>query len=412
MRIRGIPLAAAVRLLKGSARTPAAGRHVFICVCDHFEPMWQRPPRHVQDARVERWVREYPALVAGIADSVGRPPQHTFFYPGDEYDAPHVDQIAGLCRAGFGGVEVHLHHRRDTSSSLREKLERYIDTLHLRHGLLERDAAGRIRYGFIHGNWALDNSRPDGDWCGVNDEITILRETGCYADFTMPSAPDPCQTATVNSIYYALDDPQRPKSHNRGTPARVGHKPPRDGLLMIQGPLAWDWSSRKWGLLPRLENGDLTGRRPASLARFRLWCGAGVRVAGREDWLFVKLHTHGAQEGNANMLLGEPMRRFHLDLSALALENPNFRFYYVTARELAALVLQAESGQLDPLLVGGTESHPIVNKAQIMAGGRPLSLEGCQSQTVESQESCTVGNSRIFPEVSPHRLVHRLRPES
>jgi hypothetical protein len=112
------------------------------------------------------------------------------------------------------------------------------------------------------------------------------------------------------------------------------------------------------------------------------------------------------------MLLGEPMRRFYLELRDLALENPNFRFYYVTARELAALVLQAESGQLDPLLVGGTESHPTVNKVQIMAGGRPLSLDGCESQTVENQESCTVGNSPIFPRIPSHRLVHRLRPES
>jgi hypothetical protein len=261
-----------------------------------------------------------------------------------------------------------LHHRHDTSAALREKLEHYIGALHFRHGLLERDASGRIRYGFIHGNWALDNSRPDGDWCGVNDEITILRETGCYADFTMPSAPDPCQTTTVNSIYYAVDDEQRPKSHDLGTPARVGCKPPHNGLLMIQGPLAWSWRSRKWGLLPRLENGDLTGRRPATLERFHLWCSAGVHVSGRENWLFVKLHTHGAQEANAGMLLGEPMRRFHLDLHAFALENPQFRIYYVTAREMADLVRQAELGHLDPACPGRLAGPPIVNSNVVMSG--------------------------------------------
>jgi len=368
MRLKGIPFSAVPNLLAPKGVAFDRPLRVFIAVCDHFEPLWRRPSRYVQDARVERWVREYPISVAALADSVGRQPQHTFFYPGDEYDSRHVDQIAALCRQGFGDVEVHLHHRHDTSVSLRDKIEKYIAMLDVRHGLLERDATGRTTYGFIHGNWALDNSRPDGDWCGVNDEITILRETGCYADFTMPSAPDPCQTTTVNSIYYAVDDRQRPKSHDQGIRARVGETPPHDGLLMIQGPLAWDWNSRKWGLLPRLENGDLTGRRPATVDRFRLWCSAGICVAGRDDWLFVKLHTHGAQEDNAEMLLGEPMRRFHLNLHDFVRENPQLRFYYVTAREMAALVRQAECGHLEPAFTGRRGASPAAMDAVVMAG--------------------------------------------
>jgi len=348
MRIKGITLSAIPRLLAPQRVAFDRPLHVFIAVCDHYEPMHGRPARHVQNARVERWVNGFPMSVAGLSDANGRPPQHTFFYPGDEYDAEHVDQIADLCRLGFGDVEVHLHHRHDTSQSLRDKLERYRDTLFHRHGLLEKDETGQIAYGFIHGNWALDNSRPDGDWCGVNDEITILRETGCYADFTMPAAPEPCQTKTVNSIYYAIDDPLRPKSHDRGPVARVGVRPPGDGLMMIQGPLGFDWSSRKRGLLPRLENGDLLPVRPPSLKRFWLWCAAGVRVAGRADWLFIKLHTHGAQEANMEMLLGEPMRRFHEELRQFAAEHSQLKYYYVTAREMASLVHQAEAGHAVP----------------------------------------------------------------
>jgi len=348
MRIRGLNFSAWATLFAATRGLLERPQHVFIALCDHFEPMWQRPALHVQNARVERWVREYPESVAGICDSSGRPPQHTFFYPGDEYDAGHVDKIAALRRDGYGDVEVHLHHRHDTSASLREKLESYVRILRDRHGLLGQDASGKITYGFIHGNWALDNSRPDGDWCGVNDEITILRQTGCYADFTMPSAPDACQTTTINSIYYALDDPNRPKSHDRGIVAQVGATPPSDGLLMIQGPLAVDWGSRKWGLLPRLENGELTGRRPPSMKRFGLWCRAGICVSGRADWRFIKLHTHGAQELNAAMLLGERMRNFHVMLREAASRLPQFKYYYVTAREVASLVQQAERGNVVP----------------------------------------------------------------
>ena len=86
---------------------------------------------------------------------------------------------------------------------------------------------GEVKYGFIHGNWALDNSLPDGKHCGVNNELDVLRETGCYADFTLPSAPSPAQTRTINRIYYAIDDPLRPKSHDTGVPVGSGPAPER-----------------------------------------------------------------------------------------------------------------------------------------------------------------------------------------
>jgi len=329
-------------LLDGLRHEPDLPRHVFLCVADHFEPDWGWAPAELRLARVNRWLDQYPESVAGIHDSLGRPPQHTFFFPLERYEPGLLDRLAQLCHRGFGDVEVHLHHDNDSSQQLRDKLEWFKETLHSRHGLLRRHATGEVTYGFVHGNWALDNSRPDGKWCGVNDEISVLRETGCYADFTMPSAPDHTQTRTINSIYYSLDDPERPKSHDTGIPARVGAAPPEGALLMIQGPLALDWYSRKCGPLPRLENSSLdTGRHPSD-QRFRLWERANVTVAGRPDWRFIKLHTHGAKEPNADVLLGSPMRSLHESLAWRACEHPDFKYYYVTAYEMAQLVHAAE----------------------------------------------------------------------
>jgi hypothetical protein len=348
LNVRGLPPVALLKLLQSRHSPAESKQHVFICVADHWEPKCDRPPRQLAADRVARWVQEFPKLAERFADNRGRPPQHTFFYPEEEYEPEFLEGLAGLCRRGFGDVEVHLHHDHDTADGLREKLDRFTGALHNEHGLLEKNDEGRIRYGFVHGNWALDNSRPDGRWCGVNNEISILIESGCYADFTMPSAPDAGQTSTINSIYYATDDPQCPKSHDRGQAAQVGTKPPTDSLLMIQGPLALDWKRRKWGLLPRLENGDLTRSHPPTLDRLLLWLKAGVSVAGREDWLFVKLHTHGAHEINAGMLLGEPMRRFHESLRDFDRQNDWLHYYYVTAREMAGLVYQAEAGAIIP----------------------------------------------------------------
>ena len=111
----------------------------------------------------------------------------------------------------------------------------------------------------------------------------------------------------------------------------------------------FDWSRRRIGLLPSLENANLDARRPPNMSRFQLWLHAGISVAGRPDWVFAKLHTHGAPERNASMLLGEPMTEFHAALHRWSEESRDRNYYYVTAREMADLVHQAERGVTTPL---------------------------------------------------------------
>jgi hypothetical protein len=341
-------------------RSPRAGQevHLLLCIADHYEPKADNAPPDVARARVRRWVRDYPRYLGGFRDVDGRPPRHTFFYPIEEYETEYLDALAGLCAAGFGEVEVHLHHDRDTAEGLREKLLGFRGLLTERHGLLcHRRETGEPAYGFVHGNWALDNSRPDGRWCGVNNELDVLRETGCYADFTLPAAPDAAQTRKINSIYYAHDDPKRPKSHDRGTDVGVG-PPAADDLMLIQGPLLLDWGNRKWGVLPRLENACLQASQPPDERRLDLWLRACVQVLARPDWFFVKLHTHGAMEANHSALLGEPMVRFHEALARRAREDRNFHYHYVTAREMYNLVRAAEAGWDGP--VAGARDYELL----------------------------------------------------
>jgi hypothetical protein len=317
---------------------------MLLCIGDHYEPMHGNPPAAVALDRVRYWADEYPRRLGGFRDADGRPPRHSFFYPLEEYDRDQVDLLAELCHAGYGEVEVHLHHDHDTADNLRRRLLAYKELLAREHGLLARDPrTGEVKYGFIHGNWALDNCRPDGRWCGVNNELDVLRETGCYADFTLPSAPSPTQTRKVNGIYYAVDDPARPKSHDWGVDVGAGPRP-ADSLMMIQGPLVLDWGRKKWGVVPRLENACLQAGQGPSVRRLGNWLRAGVRVPTRPDWFFVKLHTHGAKESNREVLVGDEGVRFHADLARLAAENPLFHVHYVTAREMYNLARAAEAG--------------------------------------------------------------------
>ena len=294
--------------------------------------------------RVARWREAYPRLCEGHRDSDGRAPVHSFFFPQEEYRPEHLDSLVELCRLGLGEIEIHLHHEADTAEGLREKLREFTGLLRDRHDALPRDpVSGQVRWAFIHGNWALDNSHPEGRCCGVNGELAILREEGCYADFTLPAAPSACQTRTINSIYYAASDPARSKSHDQGVDVRVGGSPSGD-LMIIQGPLGLQWRNRKFGLMPRIENSDIRSSSPPTSSRIDSWISTGVHVRGRPEWVFVKVHTHGTQDHDAETLLGKPMDQAFSELETRYNDGTRWRLHYVSAREMYNIAKAAEAG--------------------------------------------------------------------
>lgn len=316
--------------------------HIFLCLVDHFEPKWEKPSKEIENKRVDIWCEEYPKLARKHRDSEGRYPQHTFFYPEEEYEEEHLNKLSRLCKAGFGDIEIHLHHENDTAENFANKLIIFKKILYERHGLLRKEPNnGKIIYGFIHGNWALNNSRRDGRHCGVNHELEILKNTGCYADFTLPSAPSDTQTRKINSIYYAADIPGKPKSHNTGIDVAVGKETTGD-LMIIQGPLALNWKWRKYGILPRIENSDISYSNPPTRDRVDLWVRQNISVKGAPDKIFIKIHTHGAQEGNFPILLGNPLDRMFYYLEEKYNDQENFVLHYVTTWEMFNIIKELE----------------------------------------------------------------------
>jgi len=240
-------------------------RHVIFCFADHYEPGWGKPGKRIEDERVKYWMENYPKMVKNFTDSDGFSPKHSFFFPEEEYRAEHIEGLASLCEQGFGEIEIHLHHDNDTEEGFREKLVSFIKILRDEHGMLgESIIDKRPAYGFIHGNWSLNNSRKDKKWCGVNNESEILLNTGCFADFTMPSAPSDTQTKTINSIYYCDPYKGESKSHNTGTKLEV-FAPKMDRLLLVQGPLMLNWTNRSRKILPRIESSDIDADCPATI---------------------------------------------------------------------------------------------------------------------------------------------------
>ncbi len=342
----------------GRRRDPTPGEevHVLICIADHYEPKYGGASSEQARARVGKWVEGYPRQFARFRDSDGRTPRHTFFYPAEEYEPELLDGLAGLCADGFGEVEIHLHHDDDTADTLARSLAAFRDTLAQRHGLLGRGRDGAAAWCFIHGNWTLCNSHPEGRHCGVDNEIDVLRAAGCRVDMTLPSAPSRAQTPLINCIYWAVNRPG-PASHARGQLAGAA-APPEGGLMLITGPLLLDWGGRKLGLLPGVENACIQASQPPTMERLRLWLRARVQVPQRPDWYFVKLHCHGAPEDAHDVLLGDPMLAFHEALATEAKRNTRFHYHYVTAREMYNLARAAESGYKGD--VAGALDHEIL----------------------------------------------------
>lgn len=327
--------------------------HLIVALADHFEPAIvpqdgrARASFSEQQRRLEHWCSEYPRAVGAWRDQEGRPFVHTYFYPAEQYDRRLLDVLAEHCRKGWGEIEIHLHHgldAPDTSANTRRQLEEFRDALASDHGsMCFVEGSNQPRYAFVHGNFTLANAM-NGYACGVDDEMQILADTGCYADFTLPSAAfHPAQIAKVNSLYECGSPLGRRAPHRSGRDLEVG-RPPQIFPLNVQGPLLFDFDRSARNGLGRFENAALTGGNPPSLRRLKLWKRASISLKHRPDWLFIKLHTHSMDPTQQDAVMGEPMQQFLSGLVEGAADRSEL-IHFVTAREMVNIILAACDGR-------------------------------------------------------------------
>lgn len=337
-----------------SLRPAPRGRvHLVIAMADHFEPGLDPTdgqkfaPLAEQERRLEWWSREYPAAAEPWRDHDGRPFVHTYFYPAEQYEEGLLEMLADHCHAGWGEVEVHLHHgvdQPDTAANTRRLLTEFRDHLAFRHRCLAlEEGSDEPRYAFVHGNFALANSA-DGRFCGVDSEMQILADTGCYADFTLPTGLFHfAQISKLNSLYECTLPLEQSTPHREGMDLAVGREP-RVFPLIVQGALLADWKSglRSPGRL--IEASAVTGRIPMSVRRLALWKKARITVQGRPDWVFIKLHCHGMDPTQRDSVLGDAFRQFLQEMVTGAPERKEI-LHFVSAREMTNIILAACNGK-------------------------------------------------------------------
>jgi hypothetical protein len=314
--------------------------HILFCMVDHFEPGTGNVTSVVEKERVRTLLSEYPKLVKNHKDYAGNIPKRTWFFPPHYHRNNNLRDLISLCEKGYGEIELHLHHGKtkpDSAENLKRTIIQCIKE-YSSFGIFGTEN-GHRKYGFVHGDWALDNSR-NGKYCGVNNEIQILKETGCYADFTFPSLNE-ANPIQINSIYYAQGDPKKAKSYDRGITVRKSGKDLGD-LMIIQGPAH-----------PFLKNNTLSGLRawgdsingtpPTTKKRIDLWVKTAIHIRGKREWIIIKTSMHGAEDGMA--VLGQEMNEIFSYLETKYNDGKNYVLHYVTARELYNIIKAVEAGE-------------------------------------------------------------------
>ena len=326
-------------------------KHIIFTVANHFEPSWSAHGLLGLDAqlrRLDQWHEMARQTGEAVRDAEGTKFRHTNFYPAEQYFPEILEKMAALQAEGLGETEIHLHHgveAPDTAENLRKVLTGFRDCLAEEHQLLSRlDGVGAPRYAFVHGNLALANSC-GGRFCGVDEEMQILADTGCYADMTLASAPDESQVAMINKIYECGYPLTEKVPHRRGKSVEAGRGSTQMPLIFT-GPLVFNWTRRIKGVpVPRLEDGALVHNQPMDLARFLRWKNANITVKGRTDWVFVKLYCHGFFDHDQRACIGADAREFFSRIVEHGEKTGDYQVYFASAREAANMVFAAVDGK-------------------------------------------------------------------
>lgn len=326
-------------------------KHVIFTVANHFEPSWSASgllDLNAQRRRLDDYHKLARKTGEAVRDADGTKFRHTNFYPAEQYDRKILEKMAEMQAEGLGEVEIHLHHgveKPDTAENLKKSLVDFRDILAEEHKCLSRfDGDVQPKYAFVHGNLALANSC-GGRFCGVDEEMRILQETGCYADMTLPSAPDESQVAMINQIYECGLPLDEKIPHRTGRAVGIFGNQPQLPLIFT-GPLVFNWTRRIKGLpVPRIDDGALVYNQPTDLARLNRWLSANVTVKGRTDWIFVKLYCHGFFDHDQSASIGEDAQKFFGEIIENGEKSGDYKVYFASAREAFNIISAAIDGK-------------------------------------------------------------------
>jgi len=325
-------------LLAGTSKenVPDSQKHLIFIMVDHYEHFAKGViPQSVENNRI--WCEKFRKISDKYLDDYGNKFRYTWFYPYDHHIDGIMDELSDMSFRGYGEVEMHWHLPIDgsvTPQTYQQKLNEALEWYHQFGAMITDEETPRTAFAYIGGNWDLDASRtPKSN--GLTNQIDVLRKSGCYADFTFSTIGTNAQPQKINSIYYVIDDTEKPKSHDTGIDAEVGKQPNENQFMIFEGPMTIDWQGA-------LEYGAIESDPRFQPDRIPKWLKANIHVKGRPEWVFVKVYSHGAQ--SAKIVLDHDLEWMLQSLQEYC-KTHGIKLHFMTTREAYNLVKAAEAGK-------------------------------------------------------------------
>jgi len=328
-------LLSAIKSLVFFKKSNNAPKDIMFLFVDHFEMAGK-------EERLNAWLNIYPDVVNKFQDSDGVKPQHTWFYALDLTHEHELASIRKLVDEGYGEVELHWHHSHVSNQQFENDLKNGLEVFH-KYGYMKPYKKGfHSSFSFIHGNWSLNNSRGD-EFCGIDNEIDILKRYGCYADFTFPALFSPAQPKYVNKITYTNRSVVK-KGYNNARISEVGVSEAEDEFMIMQGPLSINFKDWRHKWHPTFEDGDINSNlTQGSKKRIDCWIRQNIHVKDNPNWIFVKIFCHGAQDHAS--LCSKSTEEMYEYLGEKYNDGKKYRLHYVTARECYNIIKAAEDNK-------------------------------------------------------------------
>ena len=356
--------------------------HIIYMHADHFEP--GACPIDICNERLKIWTNDlkklkikpslfvFPSFLMDYRDEkiITRPSSLT----------PTIIKYLKPMENNGADINLHIHHERWTTSSvttepwitLLDKKKVTDEQMLITHIIDVKKAFEDVgidmtSWGFVHGMWGLNAS--DTRICNIENEIIILKEHGCFGDFTFPAGRPRC-TPDMSGIF-SVPDKIGKKIYNTGFPLKKGRNRLQeqknflifyptesyfyisiDGLLINRGKTAYYYGSILDPVKYTEDKKNTVGV-PCpedSLKIIQEWILSSMII---NRTMIIKTHAHsmgnvfwefnGKIENQSPLFQSNHVER--MDMLDKAIDERHIKMHYLTARQLNDFCIQIDKGE-------------------------------------------------------------------
>ncbi len=290
-------------------------------------------PQQGIDEQAEQALNRMTRITEAHVDCTGRHFRYTFACPVYDWSASDMACLTEYCRAGLGEIELLLPSVCPDSDNLRRLLTRSVSSLEQSSFVIVRSSERSSER----------KASPD-----RKAELLLLRDFGCYADFSFPDPASSLQPSRINTVTSVSHQADSDNPYKDAASIKSGAVSYGD-LFVIDGPMIIDWTNWCGLFNPSVEFGRLSYYSPPDTTRIERWIRADVHVDGQPNWVFVKLILSDHFLAGSSSELLESLDHTLDCLERRLAEGDEYRLHYVTAREMYNIARAAEAGKTSPV---------------------------------------------------------------